>query len=108
MDNLEIVRERLSRLPRGNLTRKTIKGHTYTYLQWREDGYVRSRVVAIDELASLKRSSPSAIAWKGGSLPWRVWEAKAMHLSWMSQLAQNWAYCVKASPGGGSAISAET
>ena len=55
MDSLEVVRERLSRLPRGNLTRKTIKGHTYTYLQWRGGGCVRSRVVAIDELASLKR-----------------------------------------------------
>lgn len=55
MKELRGIRERMEQLPKGNLTRKTIKGHTYTYLQWREDGKVRSRVVREEELPSVKR-----------------------------------------------------
>lgn len=55
MDGNKGIRERIEQLPKGNLTRKTIKGHTYTYLQWREDGKVRSRVVHEKELPTVKR-----------------------------------------------------
>ena len=55
MDSQTAIHERLEQLPQGNLTRKTIKGHTYTYLQWREDGKVRSRMVREEELPVVKR-----------------------------------------------------
>ena len=55
MNSPEDIRERIKQLPQGNLTRKTIKGHAYTYLQWREDGKVRSRVVREEELPTVRR-----------------------------------------------------
>ena len=55
MDSPESIRKRIEQLPQGNLTRKTIKGHTYTYLQWREGSKVRSRVVREKELPAVKR-----------------------------------------------------
>jgi hypothetical protein len=50
----ERYKEELSRLPRGSLSKRIIKGHEYYYLVYREDGKVRSEYKG--------KSSPEEIA----------------------------------------------
>ncbi len=42
-------------LPRGCLCRKVIRGHERHYLQWRENGKVRSRYVRAAEVEEVER-----------------------------------------------------
>ena len=45
---------RISKLPVGGITYKTINGKRYPYLQWTEGGKQRSRIVKADELEALE------------------------------------------------------
>lgn len=48
-DRIIEIEERIKALPRGTLTYKTIKGRPQPYLQWKEDGKVRSRYIKTGE-----------------------------------------------------------
>ena len=45
------ILDEISRLPVGNITRKTIRGKSRMYLQWREDGKTKSRYIKAEEEA---------------------------------------------------------
>ena len=45
------ILDEISKLPVGNITRKTIRGKSRMYLQWREDGKSRSRYIKAEEEA---------------------------------------------------------
>ena len=47
------IEEQISKLPKGNVTYRTIKGKKYAYLQWTEGGRQRNRRVQDDELPVL-------------------------------------------------------
>ena len=55
MDPVRIryMKEWIEKLPKGNITYKTIRGKKYAYLQWTQDGKQRSRRVKDDELQEL-------------------------------------------------------
>lgn len=53
MDTVEI-KNRISSLPSGGLTVKKIKGKSYLYYQWSENGKQRSRIVKDNEVEALK------------------------------------------------------
>ncbi len=53
LTNVRYYQEWISQLPKGNISYKTINGKTYPYLQWREDGKTRSRIVKPEELEEL-------------------------------------------------------
>ena len=40
-------------LPKGYIARKTIRGKTYNYLQWREGGSVKSKFISEDDIADM-------------------------------------------------------
>lgn len=42
-------------LPKGSIRKRTISGHEYYYLQWREGPRVKSRYVKRDEVEELQR-----------------------------------------------------
>ena len=46
--------EQITELPRGSIQKKIIKGRNYYYLQYREDGHVRSKYIRAIELDSIK------------------------------------------------------
>ena len=50
------IQDRITTLPKGNITYKTINGKKYPYYQWQENGKQRSRVVKANELAELLES----------------------------------------------------
>lgn len=52
--DIEEIKNRINSLPSGGLTTKTIKGKSYIYYQWSENGKQRSRIVKDDEVDSLK------------------------------------------------------
>ncbi|MCQ2592952.1 MAG: AAA family ATPase, partial [Treponema sp.] len=52
--DIEEIKKRITSLPSGGLTTKTIKGKSYIYYQWSENGKQRSRIVKGDEVDSLK------------------------------------------------------
>lgn len=45
------ILDEISKLPVGNITRKTIRGKSRMYLQWREDGKTKSRYIKAEEEA---------------------------------------------------------
>ena len=47
------IEEQIAKLPKGNITYRTIKGKKYAYLQWTEGGRQRNRRVQDDELPVL-------------------------------------------------------
>ena len=47
------ILDEISKLPVGNITRKTIRGKSRMYLQWREDGKSRSRYIKAEEEADI-------------------------------------------------------
>lgn len=49
------LRDELSRLPRGSVTSKTIKGFKRFYLQWTESGKTKSRYLSEDEVEPMRR-----------------------------------------------------
>ena len=51
----ERLTEELAALPRGYISKKTIKGNTQYYLQWREDGKLKSKYIGKDKLADIER-----------------------------------------------------
>ena len=57
MENMEKKREEIldeiAGLPVGNITRKTIRGKSRMYLQWREDGKTKSRYIRGEEEADI-------------------------------------------------------
>ncbi len=54
LTNIRYYQEWISQLPKGNISYKTINGKQYPYLQWRENGKVRSRVIRPEEFEDLK------------------------------------------------------
>ncbi len=52
--NIEEVKNRINSLPSGGLTTKTIKGKSYIYYQWSENGKQHSRIVKDDEVETLR------------------------------------------------------
>lgn len=52
--NIEEIKNRINSLPSGGLTTKTIKGKSYIYYQWSENGKQRSRIVKDDEVETLR------------------------------------------------------
>lgn len=50
----EEIKNRISSLPSGGLTVKKIKGKSYLYYQWSENGKQRSRIVKDNEVEALK------------------------------------------------------
>ena len=52
--NIEEIKNRLNSLPSGGLTTKTIKGNSYIYYQWSENGKQHSRIVKDDEIETLR------------------------------------------------------
>ena len=52
--DIKEIKNRINSLPAGGLTTKTIKGKSYIYYQWSENGKQRSRIVKDDEVDSLK------------------------------------------------------
>lgn len=51
--NIEEIKNRINSLPSGGLTTKTIKGNSYIYYQWSENGKQHSRIVKDDEVETL-------------------------------------------------------
>ena len=57
----------LAALPRGSLARRTIKGHAYYYLVYRENGKVRTEYrgkVSQDEVAKYKRAKEARARYR--------------------------------------------
>ena len=52
--NIEEIKNRINSLPSGGLTTKTIKGNSYIYYQWSENGKQHSRIVKDDEVKTLR------------------------------------------------------
>ena len=52
--NFEEIKNRINSLPSGGLTTKTIKGNSYIYYQWSENGKQHSRIVKDDEVETLR------------------------------------------------------
>ena len=52
--NIEEIKNRINSLPPGGLTTKTIKGNSYIYYQWSENGKQHSRIVKDDEVETLR------------------------------------------------------
>ena len=52
--NIEEIKNRINSLPSGGLTTKTIKGNSYIYYQWSENGKQHSRIVKDDEVETLR------------------------------------------------------
>ena len=52
--NVEEIKSKIATLPSGGLTTKTIRGKSYQYYQWTEEGKQRSRIVKEDEAVYLK------------------------------------------------------
>ena len=52
--NIEEIKNRINSLPSGGLTTKTIKGNSYIYYQWSENGKQYSRIVKDDEVETLR------------------------------------------------------
>ena len=52
--NAEEILKKIESLPSGGLTTKTIRGKSYTYYQWTENGKQRSRIVKEKEYDNLK------------------------------------------------------
>lgn len=52
--NIEEIKNRINSLPSGGLTTKTIKGKSYIYYQWSENGKQHSRIVKDDEVETLR------------------------------------------------------
>ena len=55
LTRIKYVKNRISQLPKGNITFKTINGKRYPYYQWTENGKQRSRIVKNDELEELSQ-----------------------------------------------------
>ena len=51
---IERIKSRIAELPVGYISRKTIKGKTQYYRQWRENGKIKSKYVREDEISLLK------------------------------------------------------
>ena len=49
------IQERISQLPTGNITYKTINGKRYPYYQWNDNGKQRSRVVKPEQFEELSQ-----------------------------------------------------
>ena len=52
--DIEEIKNRINSLPSGGLTTKTIKGNSYIYYQWSENGKQHSRIVKDDEVKTLR------------------------------------------------------
>lgn len=59
---LEAYQKQIEQLPKGSLRQKRINGRSYTYLQYREDGHIRSRYVKPNEEKQLKAAVQRRIA----------------------------------------------
>lgn len=53
LTNIRYYQEWISQLPSGNITYKTIKGKSYPYYQWTENGKQHNRIVKAEELEAL-------------------------------------------------------
>lgn len=51
--NIQYIKEQISQLPQGNITYKKINGKSYPYLQWRQNGKQKSRIIKVAEFQEL-------------------------------------------------------
>lgn len=51
---LRAMEERIAELPQGYISRKTIRGKTCHYRQWREDGKIKSKYIREEDLEEIK------------------------------------------------------
>ena len=51
---MEQMEKRIAELPRGYISRKNIQGKTRFYLQWREEGKMKSKYLREDQLEEVK------------------------------------------------------
>lgn len=56
MNRIEELSQRLSELPKGYISKKTIKGRTYCYWQYLENGKLKSKYLRSDELGSYQEA----------------------------------------------------
>ena len=56
MDKIETLIQQLSELPKGYISKKTIKGKTYFYWQYLENGKLKSKYIHRDELEGLQEA----------------------------------------------------
>ena len=50
MDRIEELIQEISQLPKGYVSKKTIKGKTYSYWQYQENGKLKSKYIPLDQL----------------------------------------------------------
>jgi hypothetical protein len=62
--NLDAQIAEINRLGKGYLSRKNIQGREYYYLQWKEDGKVKSKYVAESEVPELKHNIENRRRWE--------------------------------------------
>ena len=55
LTRIKYIKNRISQLPQGNITFKTINGKKYSYYQWTENGKQRNRIVKDTELEELSQ-----------------------------------------------------
>ena len=53
-DSIDNLEERIKLLPRGSITKKTVKGQTYFYHRWSEKGVRKEKYIPMEELDDLK------------------------------------------------------
>ena len=50
---IRLLEERIEKLPKGYISKKNINGKVQHYLQWKENGKVRSKYIRDEELEEL-------------------------------------------------------
>ena len=58
-NELTDIQHRISNCPRGSIRKRSIKGRTYYYLQYREGEHVRSRYISVDTLEDIQQKIES-------------------------------------------------
>ena len=51
---IRLLEERIEKLPKGYISKKNINGKAQHYLQWKENGKVKSKYIRDEELEELK------------------------------------------------------
>jgi len=62
--NLEAQQLEVDSLPKGNISYKQIKGKSYPYLQWTEDGHYKTKYIKQDLLDSLSKQINDRKRWE--------------------------------------------
>ena len=51
----DLVEKRISELPPGYISKKTIRGKTQYYLQWRENGKIKSKYIRAENVEDIQK-----------------------------------------------------